>query len=209
MNASIFRKKTGTHLHYIREVYKFLIESYLELIANGYDSKLKDEGKIRDDLVILSKKKNINAIFRIETELRNLEKNNRVDIVLITPCSFIDETVDIIIECKIVGEDKYIDTPSSFSKKSSTTNGIMSFLSGKYSEKMPLAGMIGFIKEGNITSKINKIEKRIKKYHSANTLENLTKYEIMSNFEYSYSSKHLKFYNSSEITIYHLFFNFV
>lgn len=209
MNASIFIKKTGTHLHYIREAYKFLIESYLELIDNGYDSKLRDENKIRNDLVRIAEKKNSVLVFQWITERPDLNNNSRIDILLVTPLSLGDSSKNINIECKIVGEDKYIDTPSSFSKKSSPTNGIMSFLSGKYSEKMLLAGMIGFIKDGDIVDKISKIEKRIEKYHNSNTCEILTKYEIVSNFDYSYFSKHIKLDNSSEITIYHLFFNFV
>lgn len=209
MNANIFTKKSGTHLHYLKTAYRFLIESYLELLNNAYNVSLKNENSIRDDLVRIAKKKNNGLMFQWITEKPDLDNNSRIDILLITPLSLGDESKNINIECKIVGEDKYIDTNESFKRKSSPTNGIMSFLSGKYSEKMPIVGMIGFIKEGEIETKIDKIQKRITKHHSSNTIENLNKYEIVSDFNYSYVSRHAKLINSSKINIYHLFFDFV
>jgi hypothetical protein len=70
---------------------------------------------LRNDLVrIADKSKNIN--FRFITEYPDLEKSSRIDIKLITPNSLKNKDNDIEIECKIIGEDKYIDTKSSFMK---------------------------------------------------------------------------------------------
>lgn len=90
-----------------------------------------------------------------------------------------DESNAIKIECKIVGENKYIDTKKTFERNNSPTNGIMSFITGKYSSQMPLSGMIGFIKIGNINIKVNSIKKRLKNHVDIKkTYHNLEHYTI-------------------------------
>ena len=208
MNASGFKYTIGTHLDYIKIAYEFLIEAYKELINNNYIAVNNNENTIRDDLVKIAKsKKNINFPFRWSTEFPDIERNNRIDIDLATPQSLIDDSNAIKIECKIVGEDKYIDTKNSFERKN-PTNGIMSFITGKYSPQMPLAGMIGFIKDGEIQNKIRTIRKRLKNHNNIITLQNLSKYIIKKEFEYSYHSKHERINNLKNISIYHLFFDF-
>ncbi len=139
MDASIFKNKKGTHFNYIKIAYGFLIDAYQELILDNYDVSVKNENKIRDDLVNEAKKKqNCYFPFRWITEFPDLDKNNRIDIDLATPLSLIDDIYAIKIECKIVGVDKYIDNKISFQRITSPSNGIMSFITGKYSARMPL-----------------------------------------------------------------------
>jgi len=209
MDASIFKNSIGTHLNYLKIAYGFLIEAYQELVNLGYDASLNNENKIRDDLVkIAKKKKNYKFPFRWITEFHDIEEKNRIDIDLAIPCSLIDDSHAIKIECKKIGEDKYIDTKKSFSRKRGSTNGIMSFITGKYSPNMPLAGMIGFVKKGNIQIKIENIKKRINIHSDIITIQNLLKIKIIDNFEYSYHSKHKRSNNFRELDIYHLFFDF-
>ena len=208
MNAIKFKKNIGTHLIYIEIAYGFLIEAYQELIENTYYASRNDENTIRDDLVKIAKqKKKVSFPFRWITEFPDIKEKNRIDIDLATPLSLVDDSFAINIECKIIGEDKYIDTKASFGKKS-PTNGIMSFISGKYSPKMPLAGMIGFIKEGNIQDKIDKIKTKIENHNDIKTLQNLLEYKIKEDFKYSYHSRHKRINRLKELNIYHLFFDF-
>jgi hypothetical protein len=208
IDASVFRFTTGSHLEYIKIAYTFLIEVYQEQIKNRYNASENDENTIRDDLVkIAKKKKNIELLFNWITEYTNIENKTRIDIAIVTPQSFGNDAKYINIECKIVGEDKYIDNKKSFERKT-PTNGIMSFISGKYASQMPLAGMIGFIKEGKIETKINKIENRLKKHDDITTHQNLTIYPINKNFGFCYHSIHDRENELPEISIYHLFFDF-
>ncbi|MCK5509333.1 MAG: hypothetical protein KAI50_12540 [Desulfobacterales bacterium] len=208
LNASVFKYSIGSHLDYIKIAYEFLIEAYQALAKKNYNACKNNENKIRDDLVKIAKSKNkINFPFRWITEFPDIENNNRIDIDLATPQSLIDDSNAIKIECKIVGENKYIDTKKSFEGKT-PTNGIMSFITGKYSPQMPLAGMIGFIKAGEIHDKINRIKNRLQNHKEIITVQNLSRYLIKDNFKYSYDSKHKRMNKLKDILIYHLFFDF-
>ncbi|MCK4981423.1 MAG: hypothetical protein KAS17_00795 [Victivallaceae bacterium] len=206
MNASIFQHSSGTSSEFIKCAYRFLIIAYTQLINNNYVAG--NENNIRDNLVKLAKKnKDYNLPFRWITEFPDIERNNRIDIDLATPASLKDDSLAIKIECKIVGEDKYIDTTKSFARIESPTNGIMSFITGKYSPEMCLAGMIGFIKTGNINEKILKLKWRLDNHNDIKTTKNVTTYTLIDNFDYSYMSEHERV-NLPNIGLYHLFFDF-
>ncbi len=206
MDASVFKHSFGSHLDYIKIAYVFLIEAYEDLIRNNYIAN--NENRIRDDLVKIAKlKKNTKFPFRWITEFPDIKRNNRIDIDLATPQSLLDDSSAIKIECKVVGVNEYIDSKKTFKRINSPTNGIMSFISGKYSPKMPLAGMIGFVKEGDISVKIDRIKKKLQEHQDIVTIQNLTHFTICSNFKYSYHSKH-KRSNLKDISIYHLLFDF-
>ena len=208
LDASVFKYSTGSHLDYIKIAYEFLIEAYQELSKKNYNARENNENKIRNDLVKIAKSRKKSKLpFLWITEFPDIENNNRIDIALATPQSLIDESNAIKIECKIVGENKYIDTKKSFEGKN-PTNGIMSFITGKYSPQMPLAGMIGFIKTGEIHDKIDRIKKRLQDHKEITTHQNLTKHPIKENFKYSYDSKHKRINNLKDISIHHLFFDF-
>jgi len=208
VDATLFLNSFGSHKDYLDVAYVFLIEAYQELTKNSYDAYKNNENTVRDDLVKIAKtKKNLSFPFRWITEFPDIESNNRIDIDLATPQSLIDDSNAIKIECKFVGEDKYIDNKKSFESQN-PTNGIMSFITGKYSPKMPLAGMIGFIKEGKIQDKIERIKKRLENHDDIKTLQNLSKYSIKDSFEYSYHSRHERKSGLKDILICHLFFDF-
>lgn len=209
IDASVFRFNSGSHLEYIKIAYAFLIEAYQEQIKNKYKASENNENRIRDDMVRIAKtKKNTDFPFRWITEYPDIEHNNRIDIDLATPQSLVDELNAIKIECKIVGVNKYIDNKKSFKRIKSPTNGVMSFISGKYALQLPVAGMIGFIKKGKIETKVNKIERLLQEHKDITTHQNLTLYPIKKNFEFSYHSVHDRENGLPKISIYHLFFDF-
>jgi hypothetical protein len=197
-SASQFVHSKDTHLDFLKEAYYLLIFAYEDLKVKGYDVSKKNENKIRDDLVQIAKKEGVSTKLRFITEFPDLKNNSRIDIQLITPLSLNDgEKSDITIECKIIGESKYINN-----------NGICSFSSNKYASEMPLAGMIGFIKEGDISHKIEHLKHLLDNHPDIITDQNLEPYEFESNFKESYKSKHQRKGNKP-IVLYHLFFDFV
>ncbi len=208
--ASQFLHRGDTHLDFLKEAYILLILAYEDLKAENYDVNSKNENRIRDDLVVIAEKKETNLNFEWDTESRNLKKANRIDISLITPLGLgagIEKRIGI--ECKIISASgtEYIDNKASHSRKNNPTNGIMSFVSGKYASQMPLAGMIGFIKNGIISDKIEKIKELLNNHSDITTDQNLESYEFKEGFNASYESKHQR-ENNDPIVLYHLFFSF-
>lgn len=209
-SASKFLHCGNTYLDFLREAYVLLIVSYKELLFIKYDAKDKNENQIRDDLVKIAEQKEATLQFDWDTESRNLQKENRIDITLITPLSLgkgFERRLGI--ECKVIKDgSEYIDTANSHYNISNPTNGIMSFISGKYCQKLPIAGMIGFVKEGNIDNKISRIIQRLQKHTDIITKKNLIFFEIKNDFFNSYESEHER-PSTINIKIYHLFFDFV
>ncbi len=107
-----------------------------------------------------------------------------------------DEDVYFSIECKRLNEagqspEKYIN------------EGIMRYTSKKYSEIMPVAGMIAFI-EDNTYDYPNEIDEILKNHKSIST----TQYLTLRNTNV-YNSKHLKVNSNNTILLYHFFFEFI
>ncbi len=196
-NANNFQFYKGTHLKYLLDAYNLLILSYYDLLSEGYDVNHCNENKIRDDIVKIAEK--LPTILKYDwiTESRDLDKVNRIDIDLINPLSLGEKEKRLKIECKIVGENSYINR-----------NGINSFAEGKYSSKMFLAGMIGFIKDGKIENKIENIKNKINNHKTIKTTKNLTPYKIDEKFKHSYFSQHRRIKPLFKIDLYHLFFDF-
>jgi hypothetical protein len=181
-----------------------LIREYQSLLSVGFDASDKNENKIRDELVLgANRQKTADPIislmqFFMVSERPDLEENSRIDINIITPSALTDNgATAITIECKIVGENEYING-----------NGLVSFINGKYSSGTDIAGMIGFIKDGDITNKVEGIRTRLRSHAAIITNKNLERNEIVEDFDYSYESEHERI-GLSDITMQHLFFDFV
>lgn len=181
-----------------------LVKEYRDLMSAGFEASDKDENKIRDELVRgANRQKLLDPVtssmqFFMTSERPDLEENSRIDINILTPTSLTDNgATAITMECKIVGENSYINR-----------NGLNSFISGKYSAGTDIAGMIGFIKEGDITDKVEGIKTRLENHPTISTTRNLERNEILEGFEHSYESEHERT-ELSDITIQHLFFDFV
>lgn len=199
-DANIFIKSKECNLDFLIYAHKILISSYEDLIKNNYSPDGYNENRIRDDLVKIAEEITRQKNLKIDwnTESRNLKKTNRIDITLSTPLTLghsFDERTGI--ECKIVGTGHYVNR-----------NGINSFISGVYCEKTSLAGMIGFIKSGDINKKIKKIETNLNNHPTIKTIKNITPLLIDKNFKYSYISEHERESNLPKIDLYHLFFDF-
>lgn len=182
-----------------------LIKEYQSLSSAAYDVSDKNENRIRDDLVRganrlkLTDPTTSSMQFSIISERPDLEENSRIDINIITPSALLDNLASAItLECKIVGENEYING-----------NGLVSFITGKYSAGTDIAGMIGFIKEGDIAQKVNGIRSRLDRHTSIVTTRNLERNNILNNFDQSYDSEHERTEGLSGITIQHLFLDFV
>jgi hypothetical protein len=197
-------------LDILLEAYELLIDSYFDLLKKNIDIDSFLENNIRDILVKTAKTKKRKLYFYWGTEMIDIENDNcRIDIKLITPRSLEDDKIGIEIECKIINTGReYIDSLQTNNRKISPTNGIMSFIRGKYAIKMNIAGMIGFVKNNGIDDKIKKIKERIKKSKDIKTKQNLNFFPINKTFKYSYKSCHKRMHKLPEIDIYHLFLNF-
>ncbi|MBN1639471.1 MAG: hypothetical protein JW866_10915 [Ignavibacteriales bacterium] len=104
------------------------------------------------------------------------------------------------IECKRLNK-------SSQDVEKYVNQGIKRFVIRQYSKKMPLAGMIAFIEEGNPLDYKDEINLKLEKSKEIMTKSYLEFLSLDNDFDFSYLSKHVK-QNSdfTTITLYHLFF---
>lgn len=85
--------------------------------------------------------------------------------------------------------------------------GIYEFINGKYSRNMDYAGMIGFIEKGDPNTIVNKINQSLKKYTNIVTTQKMSKYDV-NGFKHGYFSKHERDGSLSDISLYHLMFDY-
>ena len=104
------------------------------------------------------------------------------------------------LECKRISKDKSI-------KSSYINKGIKRYIDLKYVESMKVAGMIGFVEEGQYSQFSNKVANKIKE--TVNKKENCFS-DVSEHYKhnYVYYSKH-KRVNQKNIKIYHMLFDFV
>lgn len=170
---------------YIRNL--FLSEKYL------WNRKLKQQYRLKR--------------FSFEPETTEIDENNiaigKHDIKVSGLTNEFDETgkdLYFSIECKRLnkaGQDtkKYVN------------QGIKRFAISQYSRKMPLAGMIAFIEEGNPTAYKDEINSRLEKSIEIETNNYLEFLSLNNQFDFCYLSEHVR-HNSDfkTISLYHLFF---
>ena len=170
--------------------YNALIDSYGRVKEVKEIAKL-DENNIRNQFIIDLEKKNEiighaieNDIIKIIPESCNLVKRKRPDIVF-----FIPHICDLIFECKKLSsdEDRYLN------------DGLIRFIRLDYAEKEDEAGMIGFILDISIPSKL---KKKVNSFHCIKVID-----RPILDFPNSFWSKHTC-QNSKKILISHLFFYF-
>lgn len=113
-----------------------------------------------------------------------------------------DEDIYFSFECKRLNDRAQNHTEY-------VNSGIRRYVTGQYSEKMPLSGMIGFIEENTpkyFVDKINDNLDILNKRRVVITKQVITNLKFVSNFEYTYYSIHKKNNRLNEITIYHFMF---
>ncbi|MBI3582842.1 MAG: hypothetical protein HY096_02690 [Nitrospinae bacterium] len=170
--------------------YRALIDSYRRVKDVVGIAKL-DENNIRNQFIIDLETKNEivghaleNHIIRIIPESCDLVKRKRPDIVF-----FIPHICDLTFECKKLtsDEDRYLN------------DGLIRFIRLDYAEKEDEAGMIGFILDSSIPSKL---KKKVSSFHCIRLID-----KPVLDFLNSFWSKHTC-QNSKQILISHLFFYF-
>lgn len=200
MNTTKFKKFTHIYKENdLKYILKCIHKCYLMIV----DSKIplsNDENSIRD--VFISREYLDNSKLKKELEINNFlfdkeiqTETGRVDIRVLNMIEKLKGKDDPVyyIECKRI-DDLYINQNRGLIKKY-TSDGINRFIIEKYPTFMKENAMIGFIvKEIDINSCVAKIN-------------DLTKYEFIDEFEYSYKSKHTT-NSKNEILLYHLMFDF-
>ena len=188
-------------------VYTKIKNKYWVVLENG---KEKPEEYIRN--VFLDKKYMQNQKLKRKYEVNDLEFKSEVgenkdrktigshDIQVLGLAQKLygeaDEDIYFSIECKRlngIGQspEKYVN------------EGIVRYTTKRYSEIMPLAGMIAFI-EDNTYNYPNEIDEILKNHKSISTTQYLT---IKSTN--IHNSKHLKESSNKSIILYHFFFDFI
>lgn len=209
---------SGSDDFYIAEFESILTKivcCYKMMICNG-DTVPNEEEKIRDNLYIryLNNNRVRNQIgfnFNIvcePAEYLNGECSGYVDLRIFSRNSLTDTSAYYIIECKRLDSQNLIGKTGLNAEY--ITNGIMRFVSGKYSTNKYLNGMIGFVVERmDIARNIESINTLLyASFSCANTLTKLMATRFIKDFDYSYYSIHKRSGCEKNIKLYHLMFDF-
>ena len=185
---------------------------YSCIIATKIKVPLNDENAIRD--VFLSKKYLKGQQFRAEYpplanyhfDKETTENGGRADIRVLQVKPYKDDDAYYVIECKRL--DKVNQNGKTGLNGEYISNGIARFVSEKYPMHENTAGMIGFVvSKMNIYENVGCINQLLQNtFTQINTEKELTKKQIVPDFEYSYYSNH-RVGKSTKI-IYHLMFDF-
>jgi hypothetical protein len=211
MNASVFNYNSVFYNHEFEDILVAIINCY-KLIITCKVVLPNDENEIRnkivgDEFLNNNKVRNELGISDYLFEPEATENTGRVDIKIISRQStFVDTKAYYIIECKRLDNKNTTGTTGLNAKY--IDDGIARFVSKKYSMYGKTAGMIGFVvEEMDIHKNILDIKTLLNQHFThINTEEAFTPKTIVSDFEFSYYSRH-KIDGISKI-IYHLMFNF-
>ena len=133
-----------------------------------------------------------------DTESKAPKKKNRIDITIIYfPGLGFERRLGI--ECKRLKNGGELC-------REYYKEGIKRFITGYYSEAMPLAGMIGYIQEGDI-SKIITVVNHYLEQHT--TIQLLTEEKIDKNLEHIYSSLHNRNKDLGRVKLYHMMLDYI
>ncbi len=191
-----------------------LFYNILELMIYCYRDILKkksytvgdyDEDILRNDLInsLEDNKKRVRPDLGFRSESATKDKmtsrtKGRIDICVIYDLRLRGED-DITFECKRL---KNNGKNQDYIKR-----GVMDFVSGKYAEKLPIAGMIGFVEKGMITTVCSDLKKRIE-VKTTNIKGNFVSEKIQDDFGHSYKSEHIRKKRLGNIAICHLIFDY-
>ncbi len=188
----------------LQDAYRVLLISYQILYSKKqktpYSKPLKAkkwhlENLITDDLI--RDEENLHKIFeyRIVNQQKDANKNTQIDIAIQWSLCF-GHSYDIKIECKLLHKDNlnyYIN------------GGIQKFKTNKYSEKLPVSGMLAYNTLDTISENIEllntKIENKISKE------EKLKSFSMLNDYSQTYKSNHQRISNSN-IDIYTMALDF-
>ena len=170
-----------------------------------------DENLIRDHLYLnyLNNNKVRKEIelkdYYFDREIQEDRTNGRTDIRILSSYSFEDTDAYYILECKRLNS---INTNGTTGLNGEyVKNGICRFTSKNYSTYYKTNGMIGFVVDSvDIIQNIDCIRQLMANQAETNTIDEIQFRKILSEFEYSYCSRHTV--DSNNIVLYHLMFDF-
>lgn len=84
------------------------------------------------------------------------------------------------------------------------STGVQNYTSGRYSSQSSESSIIGYVLSGTIPEIVEKLKEEIQKEPPVANLTRAT-----ASVDPYYRSKHIRTFNTQEITLHHLFFNFV
>ena len=210
-NASQFESSSLFYNSEFEDILSKIIICYNLMLTDNV-SLTNDENAIRDVLLIHYLKDNptrekiklTNYLFDREVpEDRGL---GRTDIKIQTQNTFLDTSAYYIIECKRLDATNTEGTTGLNAKY--IDEGIYRFTSEYYSTHYKTNGMIGFIVESiDINTNISSINNLINtNFTNSYTIQDLQFKEIVSDFDYSYSSQHDV--RGNHMLLYHLMLDF-
>jgi hypothetical protein len=192
---------------YLKDAFRVLNEAYkriyTERLRNPYtkrtDKKKWDlENILTEDLVRIAEGIPTQLSYEWDHESKNLSKKNRIDITIIYALGLGFEQ-RLGIECKRLKNNNRLC-------KEYYENGIRRFATGYYSERMPIAGMIGFIQEGNAPQIVLNINQRL---DQLDTIQLLQAISLVEQVRFTYLSQHKRRGNLGEIKLYHLMLDYI
>lgn len=204
LDASAFSGSKGIYSKEIIRVLKLIIHCHGEILSK---EKLSDnlENYLRNVLVkYMRANKELYDVQYIFFDVESGELT--LDDKLI---GFLDVKAFNLGDKEVANEDEYFSFEckrldgSSESSKKYVQNGIKRYISGKYSSKMPLASMIGFVQGGSVDVNVKLINIQLRPDKNTYTIQELEEIELVDDFEGSFLSIH-KRTNSSLIDLYHL-----
>ncbi|MCK5055664.1 MAG: hypothetical protein KAT34_03360, partial [Candidatus Aminicenantes bacterium] len=136
--------------------------------------------------------------YDLDAESKDPIKKNRIDITIIYTVG-LGFGRRLGIECKRLKNDSELC-------REYYKNGIKRFISGYYSEAMPLAGMIGYIQEDNVFKIISAINHYLDQHI---TIQLLAEEKTDDNLEYLYSSLHDRNKDLGRIKLYHMMLDYI
>jgi hypothetical protein len=184
----------------LQDAFRVLFNSYLIVISKRQKNKyIKKKGtplenNITDDLIRNTSEISKLFYYRIQKQQEDFETNSKIDIAILYSLKFGDNSNDLKIECKRLDNLKYL-----------VDDGIMSFKTNKYAKKLPLAGMLTYNTSGVISENIKLLNKKIEEKISSSDV--LSRFKIIENHQYTYTSSHQRFSNAN-IVIYTMVFDF-
>ena len=214
LDPSVFRDATDFYIAEFEIILTKIVYCYKMMIDNG-DTVPNHEEKIRDVLYIRYLNNNevrnkISLNYNIDcepAEYTNGELSGYIDLKIYSRNSLTDTSAYYIIECKRL-DNQNLNGTSGLNAEY-IKNGIMRFVSGKYSTNKYLNGVIGFVVERlDIDSNISNINKLLReKFSGTNTVTYLTFINFIKDFKYQYYSIH-KDTGNKKIKLYHLMFDY-
>jgi len=156
------------------------------------------ENSLTEDLVRIAETIPTELFYELDIESKNPKKKNRIDITIIY-------ALGIGFEQRLGIECKRLKNNNRFCYEYHE-NGIKRFVEGYYSEKMPIAGMIGFIQEDSADEIVPNINRHLDKF---TTIQPLKPVSLVEHVHFTFFSRHKRSGELGEIKLYHLMLDYI